>query len=184
MTVATTTTTLYDLLAPSKIDYLAQRLEWMILTWDLAEARGRGNHYYRLLMTDDSYLAITGYRSPQVFADTKPNSGTHVAWSLDSDHALQEAMDLTTSKLDDGFTMVCRPLAVNCSTFEGARSTSGGTPRDAGSLLGELSKRTTLGLRTLGHVNAARAAAQPTHLAPDWRETTDHTDATRLWEGR
>lgn len=176
-------TTLFDLLDASGVDYVGQRLQWMVLTWDLSGTRGQANRYWRALMTDDNYLAATGYRSPRVFADNKPNTGSYVALSLGSGAALQAAMDLTEVQLADGFTMLCRPLAVDCSIFEGARSTGGGTLSDAGSLLGELIRRTTLGLRVLAHVNAARAAARTTHLAPDWR-ATGCTDSDRLWEGR
>lgn len=175
--------TLHDLLGGLTLE-LSDRLEWMVLTWDLACIRGGSNDYYRLLMTDACLISAGGVRTPQVFATSAPQLGQRDALLFYSDDNLQESLRLTEARERDGYGLVCRPLAVDCSTFSGRRTSTGRTPRDAGSLLRELSNLSVLSLQVLAHINAARAAARDAYLAPGWQETTGHTDAARLWEGR
>ena len=92
--------TLHDLLGGLTLE-LSDRLEWIVLTWDLACIKGGSNDYYRLLMTDDCLISTGGVRTPQVFATSAPQLGQRDALLFYSDDNLQESLRLTEARTSD-----------------------------------------------------------------------------------
>lgn len=108
-------TTLADMLDTQTTDRGEDPLQWMVLTWDLAKISDRLNQCVRFFITADATLATTARRTPRHFSREDPLSGVASGSRFDgSDRALDIAIAQTTSRLSDGYGMVCRPLAVDC----------------------------------------------------------------------
>lgn len=154
------------------------RLRWMVLTWDLAKIEGTSNKFYRFHLTQDALLTTYGKRAPAAFTfrGSRPMQiGTLTSTSGDP---LARAVRTTAEKLKEGYVLVCRPLAVDCSVFAGPDVTE---PRD---LLGEVTRKTKAGTGVLDTVNQARSDARATHISADVSWGYAGLAPDDLWFGR
>ena len=150
--------TLEELLRADDLPVDAPELQWMILTWDMAQYKGPSNEYCLFLVTGDAALTLYGHRSKSAFSPIASVPGTIGGLTVGEDDSLHEVLTNTAESIGiGGYAMVCNPLAVDCTFFSGA------TARPAG-LLQAIADESSLGIRVLDHVNAARAEAQATHL--------------------
>ena len=178
-------TTLADMLSTQATDLAEEQLQWMMLTWDLAATTGRANQYVRYFLTTGSSLVTTDRRTPKHFSREDPLSGAAAASRFDdNDRSLEIAINQTTTRLDQGYGLVCRPLAIDCFDFTHTTVIDGAPLRDAGQLVEQMAQNSDTGTEVLAYLNWARGEARRTHLAPDWQETTGHTDHVALWSGR
>lgn len=177
--------TLADMLRAEGLDGIEERLRWMILTWDLAKIGGAANQYVRFFATTGTSLAYTARRTPKHFSREDPLSGAAAASRFDdNDRSLEIAINQTTTRLDQGYGLVCRPLAIDCFDFTHTTVIDGAPLRDAGQLVEQMAQNSDTGTEVLAYLNWARGEARRTHLAPDWQETTGYTDPVALWSGR
>ena len=176
--------TFTEMVRPTGMGHPAERVQWLLITWDLAVIRGSADKYYRFFLTDDCLLITNGVRSEKVFADEKPLRGRMAFSRFNDDRALEGALTMTASKLSGEYSMVCRPLAVDCSDWDGEFTASTWRKiRDAGHLLHELFNKTPTGFQLLSHINVTRELALRTHLAPDWERNFDILEPNGLWSG-
>ena len=175
--------TLTDLVRPTGMNRPAERVRWLLVTWDLAVDRGSANKYYRFFLTDDCLLITNGARSEKVFADGKPLRGRMAFSRFNDAQALNDALTTTASKLSGEYAMVCRPLAVDCSDWDGEFTRAWKKISDAGHLVHELFNKTPTGIELLSHINNTRGLAMKTHLHPDWQGSFSHSDPRGLWAG-
>lgn len=156
--------TLKDMLTAQGLDPDAPHLRWMVMTWDLAKIGDGSNKFYRFLMTQDALLTTYGKRNPGAFAfrNSKPMQiGNLTSTTGDP---IAKAVKTTSQKLREGYVLVCRPLAVNCSVFAGAAMTDGSSVTKPRDLLGEIARKSKLGIGILDTVNQSRSDAERTHM--------------------
>lgn len=79
--------------------------------------------------------------------------------------------------------MLCRPLTVDCSDWDGERSSGGENIRDASHLLFELFDKTRTGLHLLSHINNNRSLACGTRIDPHWEANFSAVTQRALWNG-
>jgi hypothetical protein len=160
-----------------------EHVNWLLLTWDAACIGGRVNKYARFFLTDDSFLVTRGRRTERVFTDDKPLRGALDDHGLSVDYAFEQALNATRSKLAGNYSMVCRPMTVDCSDWDLKKTSGGENVWGAGHLVRELFNKTPTGIELLSHINATRYSALRTRLDPDWKTNFRDTTARSLWDG-
>lgn len=179
MTVAGSSSALDALLGFAGVDLTPERMQWMVLTWDLSLVNQANSDFYRVFLTLDAALTVTGTRTTDVFGTITPKVGTVEDFVIaPPSDPLETALIRTDDAIEDGHEMLCRPLAVDCSTFAGGFET--GQPYE---MLSAMSFGSRQGRRVLGHINAARRTAFSTHVSPEAHRNR-FRDAEELWLGR
>lgn len=174
-----------ELLESRGMDVTGSRLAWAVFTWDQAFIDAAGaNSYARYFLTHDGLLIAYGQRTRTKFTTATPVLGEiALAPHQVKKDWLTRAAAATNDGIRQGQYLVCRPLAVDCSPFAGRRTYEGATVETPAQLLQELVEMMQLGGELLVHLNAARAGARTTHLAPDWAERFPAHTAEALWDG-
>ena len=154
------------------------RMQWMIITWDLARIDEDTDDHCRMLLGLDGFVSLTGPRSPANFqGGREPITGSVVKFAGADNDSLLEAAQETELALGEDFRRVCRPLAVDCSAFDVA----GDTPTDLLEGFYDESRGSRL---LLQYLNSVRARAMDSHLDPDWAQHFPGHIDRELWEGR
>ena len=170
--------TLEELLRTDGLPVDDPALQWMILTWDIALIKGTSNEYCRFLLAGDALLTLYGRRTRSTFSPIASVPGTIGRLTVGEDDSLHEVLTNTAESIGiGGYAMVCNPLAVDCTFFSGATACPAG-------LLQAIADESSLGIRVLDHVNAARAEAQATHLDAGALVAFLDRTAEELWIGR
>lgn len=168
-------------LAPEAgIDATAGELRWMLLTWDLVDPEP--DWYLRLFLTEDRTMAISGRRSATDFALTGSLSSSRQNLTLSKVSALQTAVEFTDEALEAGHRWLCRPLAVDLSSYADSTSPDGFT--GASDLLHCLQQDLRGRRAVLADINMARMKARRSHADPEWMTIRPGSSLEDLWEGR
>ena len=167
-----------SLLGAAGVDLSPERMQWMVITWDLSQVTRINNDFFRVFLTVDTSLTVHGDITPSVFDARTPRIGTTGDYTGATGGSLEKALIYTDDALEDGYEMLCRPLAVDFSEFAGGPET--GQPYE---MLFAMSVGSAEGRRVLGRINAARQKAFATHASPEAHRNR-FRDADKLWLGR
>lgn len=168
---------LETMLDTAGVDLPPERMQWMVITWDLSMVNRINNDFFRVFLTLDASLTVHGDITPGVFDATTPRIGTTGDYTGETGGPLEQALIYTDDALEDGHEILCRPLAVDCSEFA-----EGSWTRRPSEMLFAMSVGSAEGRRVLGHINAARQQAFVTHASTEAHRNR-FRDAEKLWLG-
>lgn len=177
------------LLAREQLGDYTDRMNWMVLTWDLARVAPDEsiNRYVRVFLAAAEVLVVDGDRSASRFHRTNPQLGAPRDSMATLDTPLPYAHSTTALALEQGYRMVCSPLAVDCSDLKDRRFPDHSYLGHHDSLPSAMTDDCLAGTTLLRTINTARWEAMLTHCAGGWDDLYPASvpQARRLlWAGK
>lgn len=175
--------TLNDLMWSEDLDTLDDRNQWMLMTWDMVKISAESRITTRVFLSLTETVITASYHEPDTYLITEPRPGKTFGRATSGDFPLRLASRTTEESAAQGFTILCRPLAVDCSPLAGQIVSDGRLIESTGHLVRGIASGSATGIEALRAVNRARSHALSTHLNPEWRNRIASGSEYELWNG-